>query len=1262
MRGENDMCMKRKLFWTIPFVLLISLLLLAGTAFAEGAILTRGECGRGNTWVYSPEEQLLRITGVTTPDTRVGKVTYSDDWAAFTGDVRTLWIEGDMKTISRETFMPFSALTCVVVDAPSLSDNSIKEDAFTGVPVSEIFVVGTPEEKSAMAEAISPTAKVTYLEDVSGLCRVQLGSCEHGRIVTDAGSYVGVGNQILVSVLPDDDYVCESIEGGTAVTTHWRTITEDTTLTAVCRKDSRNQTRTGTCGDNIKWILYSDGELFLTGVGAIPAQDSSFVYPWNNFNASVTSVVIDGGITSIPPAAFSLLGLQDAVIGEEVDSVGSNAFSACTNLAVVEFMGNCPSVIGETVFPTNTTGHFLVMYHSSKSGWENGLKDNNGNGLDYPVSDADEIIEDFSTLTYEDRVYRNAQNIIFTLDRWTHTASVGTDSTTAFNNCEYIGNNQGIVVIPDEVNYNGQSYRVTYVSNNAFSGNRLLRELTLSSTVRDVAYGAFYACTRFTDFHVDEASGSFTAVDGILYDSDMITLYVVPGGKQFLSFEVPSTVGTIGVGAFYGCSGIQKVTIRTGVEAISDYAFQYASGIETLIIENDVMSIGNYVFNDCSSLKTLYIYDGVESIGKAPFAGCVSLQDLTIPFVGYNGSYPLKLPEMFGTDAATMPTGLTRVTVEGGSLTAGVFQACTSLVRVNLDRSIRTLPDNCFAGCLNMRYFNLGYFTSDEECEEGIVRIGTHIVNIGSYAFSACPCIARFTADEYSGYYSTDFWGVLYDKWYIRLICYPPAAEYQYYCVKGNAQYIYRNAFYGCSNLISVNIPSRGTALEEGAFNTTTCRICVHENSSAIRTLGVTSGVWIFEQHDPQSIQIQRIADKLAFEAGSTWTFQNLYFIAVYPGVTILLDEVYDYSLRFSSYNPGPQTVTATYNKTDAYGNPLRVSFNILLLTKEKDKQILEYKVESSTADYSQPAARAEFYGFDNRLLETVQAQTLDNVSDPACNDFRFIFYVPSALMDGSAKTLKMIPMDGDQPRGTEVIDTWMPAPTELQWSVAHYTDEGTGEVRSTDRNGEISWASAGSGLGYRLEIFRSRNEWGPWEASLGTFEADSVNGVYYDCMDFLQSATEFGTGTYYFTVTTVTNGASGLHESKTIRSEDFVYKDPRSTLDTCTGLTWMEEGQAAAWDLPSDKEYYGGQTINYYFRRWRSGDWRYVGSVTSFYEADVLKDVESVAEYAEEAYALNEYRAGFYAFTVTAETSDISVISRSAASEMSEPSYYAGK
>ncbi|MCR5087931.1 MAG: leucine-rich repeat domain-containing protein [Oscillospiraceae bacterium] len=1251
--------MKRRLFWTIPFMLLLSLLLLAGTAFADGAILVRGECGRGNTWVYSPEEQLLRITGVSTQDTRVGKVAYSDDWAAFDSEVQTLWIEGDMKTISRETFTSFSALTCVVVDAPSLTEDGIKENAFAGVPVSEVFCVGTQEEKAALAQAIGPAAKATFLENVSGLCRIQIGDCEHGTIVTDAGSYVGAGDEILVSVLPEDGYICESIEGGAEITMHRRTITENTQITAVCREDSRTQSVTGIWGESVKWILYSDGELFFTGVGPISAQDNTVSYPWNGQSAAVTSVVIDGGITSVPAAAFALANAEEAVIGEDVDSVGSNAFSGCAYLAMAEFMGACPTTTGETIFPTNEIGHFLVMYHGHQPGWENGLTDNNGNGLTYPVSDADEIITDFSTLTFDDKnkVYRNAQNIIFTLDKRTHTASVGTDSTTSFNNSQYIGNNQGIVMIPDEVSYSGQSYRVTYVSNNAFSGNRLLRELTLSANVRDVAYGAFYGCTRFTDFHVDEASGSFTAVDGILYDSDMITLYVVPGGKHFISFEVPSSVGTIGVGAFYGCMGIQKVTIRTGVEAISDYAFQYAMGIQTLNIENDVMTIGNYVFNNCSSLKSLYIYDGVESIGKAPFAGCTSLQELTVPFVGYNSSYALKLTDMFGTDAANMPVNLGKVTVTGGSLAAGAFQACTYLTEVNLDRSIKTIPDNCFAGCTNMRYFNLG-----QQSEDGIVKIGTHIVNIGSYAFSACPHIARFEADEYSGYYSTDFWGVLYDKWYIRLICYPPAAEYQYYCVKGNAQYIYKNAFYGCGNLISVNIPSRGTALEEGAFNTTTCRICVHENSSALRTLGVTSGVWIFEQHDPQSIQIQRIADKLAFEAGTTWTFQNLYFIAVYPGVTILLDEVYDYSLRFSSYNPGPQTVTATYNKTDAYGQPLRVSFNILLVPKEKDKQLLEYKVESSTAEYGQPAARAEFYGFDGELLDTAEAMTLDNVSDPACNDFRFIFYVPSALMDGSARTLKMIPMDGDEPRGTEVTDTWLPAPKELSWKAAHYTDPASGEVRSMERDGQISWMTAGSGLSYRLELFRSRNEWGPWEASLGTFTADTVNGPYYDCIEFLQSAADFGTGTYYFTVTTLSDGGQHTHDSKTIRSDDFVYSKPRAVLGECENLTWEDGGKSLTWDLPSDAEYYGGQTVSYYFRRWKTGDWRYVGDVTSFYEAGSLEGVDAISEKADSAYAMNEHRAGFYAFTVTGETSDLSVMGRSEASEMSAPSYYAGK
>ena len=52
----------------------------------------------------------------------------------------------------------------------------------------------------------------------------------------------------------------------------------------------------GTCGDNLTWDL-TDGVLTISGTGEMTY--SGIEAPWSNLKSSITSVVINHGVTSI---------------------------------------------------------------------------------------------------------------------------------------------------------------------------------------------------------------------------------------------------------------------------------------------------------------------------------------------------------------------------------------------------------------------------------------------------------------------------------------------------------------------------------------------------------------------------------------------------------------------------------------------------------------------------------------------------------------------------------------------------------------------------------------------------------------------------------------------------------------------------------------------------------------------------------------------------------------------------------------------------
>ena len=106
----------------------------------------------------------------------------------------------------------------------------------------------------------------------------------------------------------------------------------------------------GSCGDGVTWS-YNGGTKTLTisGTGAMTDYDND--YPgWDNYRTSITSVVIESGVTSIGNYAFyKCSALTSVTIGNSVESIGESAFEDCTSLASVTIPASVTS-IGEMAF------------------------------------------------------------------------------------------------------------------------------------------------------------------------------------------------------------------------------------------------------------------------------------------------------------------------------------------------------------------------------------------------------------------------------------------------------------------------------------------------------------------------------------------------------------------------------------------------------------------------------------------------------------------------------------------------------------------------------------------------------------------------------------------------------------------------------------------------------------------------------------------------------------------------------------------------
>lgn len=86
----------------------------------------------------------------------------------------------------------------------------------------------------------------------------------------------------------------------------------------------------------------------------------------------------------------------------------------------------------------------------------------------------------------------------------------------------------------------------------AFSRCKGLTDVFIPAGVNSIESCAFLTCSSLESIAVDEANRSFSSSDGVLFNKNQTELLAYPMGKQE-SYNIPSTVKTLGAYSFYKC-------------------------------------------------------------------------------------------------------------------------------------------------------------------------------------------------------------------------------------------------------------------------------------------------------------------------------------------------------------------------------------------------------------------------------------------------------------------------------------------------------------------------------------------------------------------------------------------------------------------------------------------------------------------------------------------------------------------------------------
>lgn len=333
-------------------------------------------------------------------------------------------------------------------------------------------------------------------------------------------------------------------------------------------------------GTNIKWKLYSDGALEITGTGKIPDYDwdngnGRANTPWHNIAASkgvnITSVTIGDGITQIGQRAFcGTTGLKEITIPGSVRTIGGWAFQRCTSLKTVILQEGVYSV-GTAAFSSCDSLETVIINSSALQSVTGGCFGSCPSLKEFRV-----ISTNPNFCTVDGVLYNKEMTIL----RRYPSGSTNTSFT-----------------VPETV---------TYIDESAFDGASHLVNVDMPSGVKTIGSSAFNRCTSLKSIVIPEGVTSL----------DYNAFYAC---HALESVTLPSTLRTIDTQAFYNCSYLSEITLPEGLRTIGTNAFNSNYQLKSIVIPSTVTKIDNYAFQNTNSLRKAVILNPNCTIGYTTF-------------------------------------------------------------------------------------------------------------------------------------------------------------------------------------------------------------------------------------------------------------------------------------------------------------------------------------------------------------------------------------------------------------------------------------------------------------------------------------------------------------------------------------------------------------------------------------------------------------------------------------------------------------------
>lgn len=540
------------------------------------------------------------------------------------------------------------------------------------------------------------------------------------------------------------------------------------------------------------------------------------------YRTSVKQVIIPDGVTNIGSSAFSnCQNLTDIIIPRSVTNIGNSVFCECNSLKSIvipdgitriedfTFEG-CKSLKNISI-PGGIAhiGNRAFKYCSSLTSF------NMPNSLTHI---GDSAFSGCSSL--------RAFNLPNTL---THIGAY------AFSGCSSVKN----IDIPD---------RVTSIGGCAFANCKSLKSVTIPSSV--TSCGRFDRCNdveniRLLSTHQEGTERQTSIIRNIsgsdIFDAKSKSAIQAVYAPECLISEIENSKMKFAL--IKGFLEEQEATQNEEAKlAYSDYMYKQKKRVLPLIFAEDrVESLKIYV--DAKKVtKANYEKDFLLPAQEAKAQQCVaflmdwigrnvSIQDVEKQFEKELNKNPLSLTELKkiwnfevskkgtakitgykGTDTTIeIPQKIGDYTVTGLSeelfcpskkqLSKKFAAIREQITKVVIPEGIKSIGDKAFCGCKALQK----------------ITIPKSVSKIGNGAVAACPALTEIIVSADSKHFSSDEYGMLYDKSKTLLIR-GSADEAAVALIPQSVTSIAHSAFYGLSTLAKITLPDQIISIEDQAF------------------------------------------------------------------------------------------------------------------------------------------------------------------------------------------------------------------------------------------------------------------------------------------------------------------------------------------------------------------------------------------------------------------------------------------------------------